>query len=133
MLLISLAQRAYSKWLLHRMLLRIAIIIGLVIVISIMVSAAFIGGLYIIYYSLLSSGIEQMVAMLMTGIAAIFLVFILIIILLICLQKIRNMPQAMLKSSPVTTLAMDAFNSFTDGLMAEQGKKSNGHPKKTSL
>jgi hypothetical protein len=123
LLLISLAQRAYSKWLLHRLLLRIIIIVSLVIVISIMMSAAFIVGLYIIYSSLLSSGIEQMVAMLITGISAIALIIILIITLLICLHKLRTMPQTLLKQSTISSLAMDTLNSFITGLMAEQAKK----------
>lgn len=123
LLLISVAQRAYSKWLLHRLLLRIIVIVGLIIVISIMVSATFIGGLYIIYYSLLSSGIEQLMAMLITGISAIMLIILLIIIVLVCVRKLQIMPKAILKQSPLTSLAMDTLNSFTDGLMAENAKK----------
>jgi len=123
LLLISLAQRAYSKWLLHRLLLRIIIIVSLLIVVSIMTSAAFIGGLYIIYSSLLSAGIAQMVAILLTAISAIALIIILIITLLICLHKLRTMPQTILKQSPISSLAMDTLNSFTAGLMAQQAKK----------
>jgi len=133
LLLISLVQKTYGKWLFHRLLLRILVIIGLIIVIALMMSATFVAGLCAAYYFLLSYGIEQSVVILLTGILAIMLIISLIIITIICLHKLRNMPQTMLKSSPVTALAMDTLNSFTNGLMAEQGKKSNEHPKKISV
>ena len=123
LLLISIAQRAYSKWLLHRLLFRIVIIVSLVIVISIMVSAAFIGGLYIIYSSLLYSQMGQMMAMLITLFSAIVLIIILIITLMICLRKLRITPQEIFQQSPISSLAMDTLNAFTAGLMAEQDKK----------
>ena len=79
LIIASILQKSYSKWLFRQLLLRIIVIAGLVIVIAIMVAALLVGGLYASYFSLRQSGLEQQMAMVVIGIFAIFTILILVL------------------------------------------------------
>jgi Na+/H+-translocating membrane pyrophosphatase len=119
LVIISLTQRIYGKWLFQKLLSGIMVAAGLTIVISIMVSAMLVGGLYTVYFALLYYGIEQLMAMLVIGILAIMITVMLVIVTFSCLHRLRRMPRTLLEQSPFTSRAMDTLDAFTNGLMAE--------------
>jgi hypothetical protein len=115
----SLGQRAYGRWLFQHLILGIIVVIGLVMVIAIMVSTILIGSLAAAYFTLLSSGIGQTLAMLAVALLAIAITTAVIFLTFLSLHRLRRMPHTLLKRSPVTSSAMDALNAFTNGLMAD--------------
>lgn len=123
LIIASLLQKAYSKWLCRQLLLRIIVIAGLIIVIAIMVAALLVGGLYASYFSLRQSGLESQMAMLTVGIFAIFTILILVLITLLSLHKLRKSPTTSNITSNITSNATGIIKSFTDGFMSEQDKK----------
>lgn len=117
----SLGQAAYGSWaaqqLLSRMIAVSGLAIGLAIVISIMVGAVLISGLYGVYIALIQAGTEQYWAVLITGLSALAVIGGLVLLLLICLRRLRRMPGMLLNQSPITARAMDTVGAFMDGFM----------------
>lgn len=119
LIITSLVQKVYGRWVFQRLFLSIIMIAGLVVVTAIMVSALLIGGLVTIYFTLLSYGIGQTLAIIATAVSALLIIIALIIITLLYLQHLRKTPKNLLKRSPLTSRAMDTLDAFTAGLMAD--------------
>jgi hypothetical protein len=119
LIITGLVQRIYSKWLFQHLLFGVIIISGLIVVIAIMVSALLIGSLMAVYFILLSYGIGQTVAIIVTAVSALLVIMLLIIITLLYLQHLRKTPKNLLKKSPLASSAKDTLDSFIAGLMAD--------------
>lgn len=117
--IVNLLQKVYGRWLFQNLLLGIIIIAGLVLVTAIMVSATLIGCLLAVYFTLLSYGIGQTVAIIATAVSALLIIISLIIIMLLYLQHLRKTPKNLLKRSPLTSSVMSTLDAFTAGLMAD--------------
>ena len=117
--IISLTQRIYGRWLSQQLLSSIIAIVGLIIVIAIMVSAALIGGLITSYFSLRYYGVEPQTAIISVAILTVATIVVLIILALFFLQRLRQMPKTLLKQSPLTSRAMTTLDAFTDGFMSD--------------
>ena len=115
----SLGQRAYGRWLFQRMVLGIIAVAGLTIVVSILVSAMLIAGLYAGYFALLHFGAEPQGAMLIITILAVLITLTSVILVLTGLDHLRRMPETLLRRSPLTSGAIDALDAFINGLTAD--------------
>jgi uncharacterized BrkB/YihY/UPF0761 family membrane protein len=107
---ISVGQRAYGRWLFQRLLPGIIVIVGLTVVISIMVSAMIVGGLYIAYGALLQYGFEPQMAMLAICISAVITIILLVVIAMLGLRHLRQTPKIMNTQTPLS--------SFIEGFIA---------------
>jgi hypothetical protein len=117
--IITIAQRSYCRWLFQRLLPGIIMIIGLTIVISIMISAIIVGGLYTAYSALLNYELEENMAMLIIGISSIITIITLVIIVLLGMRRMRPAPKIISSQSQISICAIGIFTSFIDGFMAE--------------
>jgi hypothetical protein len=118
--ILNIGQKVYDKWLFRQMLYGTIIIIGLVIVVSIMVSAILIGGLYWIYSGLIYYGIGPHISILATGIASILLTVALALFALSCINHLRQIPGMLFKRSSLSSHAMAVLDNFLDGLMTDK-------------
>lgn len=109
--IITILQRAGGKRLLLRLFSRLFVLLGLVITTSIMVAATLIGGLINAHIALLGSGMSSPLALLIIGMAALFIIITLIAVIVWQLKGLHRLP----KKSPL----MDTLDAFTDGLMAD--------------
>lgn len=119
LLLLNLGQRAYSRWMLHRLLSGVAIVLGLTIVISILISATLIGVLFVFYNYALVYGFEPHTAIVLTFLLSLIFILALIICTNMCLNNFRKISKTTSKPSPLTSSALSMLDSFTDGFMAE--------------
>lgn len=115
--LLTLGKKAYSSWLLHRLLMGLIVIIGLAIIIAMLISSTLIGGLVVAYYAMLNSGIEPQTAILYTGLFSLLLIIFFIICMHLCLNNFRKMSKTLVKPSPLTSSALGIVDSFADGFM----------------
>jgi uncharacterized membrane protein len=120
--LITLVQRTYGRWLFRRLLSGMIVVAGLVLTTAIMVSTALIVGLYAAYISLINAGFEQQMAVLMVCGITVVAAGLLVIATLGYLRHLRQMPQNIIKKSPITSLPSDALDAFISGLLTEKVK-----------
>ena len=105
--IVSLGRGLYGRWLFQRLVAGVLVTVGLTIVISIMMGALLIGGLYASYCALLYFGLEPQGAMLLTGMLAVAVTGILMLLIMECMQRLRRMPKILLKRSPLTAGAAE--------------------------
>ncbi len=117
LVLVSIGQRAYGRWLFQRLLSGIILIFGLIITTSIVLSALLIGGIYAIYTVLLRHGISQIMSMCITGAVSMVVIILLSIVILLCVQHLRQMPRRLLKQSPLTSATVNTLDDFLKGFM----------------
>ncbi len=117
---ITLVQRTYGRWLFRRLLSGMIVVAGLVLTTAIMVSAALMVGLYAAYIALINAGFEPQMAVLMVCGMTIFAAVLLIIATLAYLRHLRQVPQNIIKKSPITSLPSDALDAFIAGLLTEK-------------
>lgn len=115
--LANLGQRTYGRWLFHRLISGIFVVVGLTIIISIMISAVLVGSLMAAYFTFIHYGVYPQIAMVITGVLAILIITLLILLTLLRLRHLRKMPQTLLKQSPVTSCAAGVLQAFLDGFM----------------
>lgn len=113
--IISIGQAAYGRWLFQKLLPMAIIIIVFTTIISVMISAMLVGGLYIAYIALLHYGVEPQIAILIIGISSIITIILLVAIVMAILRYQRKMPEIIVKQSPLNSYAISAMNSFLDG------------------
>ena len=109
--IITILQRAGGKRLFLRLFSRLIVLLGLVITAALMVSATLIGCLMHAHIALLGSGMSSPLALLIIGMAALFLIITLIAVIVWQLKGLHRLP----KKSPL----MDTLDAFADGLMAD--------------
>jgi hypothetical protein len=122
--LINLVQRTYGRWLFRRLLSGMIVVAGLVLTTAIMVSAALIAGLYAAYIALINSGFEPQIAVLLVCGIAVVAAAILVTVTCAYLHHLRQVPQSIIKKSPITSLPSDALDAFISGLLTEKVKRT---------
>lgn len=118
--LITLVQRTYGKWLLHQLFASMMILTILVLVTSIIASAAVLVGLYAVYHVFITPVADAEMALILLFIASATVATLLYLCTGWYLLRLRRMPYAMLKKSPVTSLATDTVEAFIHGVMMEK-------------
>jgi len=119
LLLLNLGQRAYSRWMLHRLLFGVIIVLGLTIVIAMLISATLVGMLLVFYQSALMYGFEPQAAVGLTFLLSMIFILALIICTNMCLKNFRKVSKTTAKPSPIASSALSILDSFTDGFMGE--------------
>ncbi len=114
LVMVSLGQRAYGRRLFQRLLSHIIVVIGLIFIISMMVSALLIGSLFAANAALQQVGIAPDTALAVTAGSA---VLIIILLVLLALKHLRQVPRLLSKQSPLTSSIADTFDAFLDGFM----------------
>lgn len=113
----TLGQRAYGRWLFQRFLSRAIAVVGLIFIIAILVSALLLGLLFIFYMALVQQGIDPFMATLIISVTTLLIIVMLVILALTYLRHLRQLPQSLLKQSPITSRVSSVFDAFMDGLM----------------
>jgi len=117
LVLVSIGQRAYGRWLFQRLLSGIILIFGLIITTSVLLSALLIGSIYAVYAALLRHGISHLMSMCIAGAVSVVVIILLSIVILLCVQHLRQMPRKLLKQSPLTCATVNTLDDFLKGFM----------------
>lgn len=117
--ILGIIQRANGRRQFQQLLPNIITVGGLMVVTSIMVSAALISGLIVTYFLLVQYEIVPQVAMIIIAISAIFTIMMLVMLTLSRLQRLKQMLHTMLDQSPLTSRVIATLDAFKEGLMAD--------------
>jgi hypothetical protein len=115
--IISIIQEKSGKPLFAKLLSKIILMAGLLLVTAIMISAMLIGGLINAQMILLNSGIAPHTASVIIGTAALFIIIVLIAVIVCLLRSLRRVPQKLYGQSPLAVCLAGTLDAFIAGLM----------------
>ncbi len=119
----SIGQRTYSKWLFQRLVPTIVLIAALTIVIGTIVGMMLVGGFYLYYESLITSGVDPTSAITVIIAWAVTAIMIFSIVIFYCFCHLRKMPQKFLKKSSCNHVIAGVISAFLDGFMADKSDR----------
>ncbi|HUY69356.1 MAG TPA: hypothetical protein VMV79_08655 [Alphaproteobacteria bacterium] len=105
--------------LLQRLIPRLAIIVALTIISSMMIVALMMAGFYAVYAGLLSYGLTSGAAMAATGGIALLVTLLLVGVTVIRMRQIRDVRRALL-NMPIVAEAVDLADAFVEGFLSRQ-------------
>ena len=118
--LAAIGQKAYGKWLLQRIITGVVVMFGLTIVISIVIGATLVGGLYAGYMALLGAGLTAQTSIAIVIASALVAIGLMLLGMYLCIQHLRRVSGALRGgTSSVTSRVMSMFDAFTEGFTAE--------------
>lgn len=119
--IIALLQNVYGKWLYRRLLSGVIVIAALVIVTSLLMGAALVGGFYAAYQGLLHAGFSP--AMSSLGVSALIAVMagLLMFTTSVLLRRLHQLPHRILtEKMPQVSEIGDMVDGFIEGFLNPQ-------------
>lgn len=110
LLIVGLGRNVYGRWKFQRMLSAALTAAVLAVIAAVLLAGLALGALYAAYLYGVARGIEPFYALMATGTAGLFLIFILLLAIRQALSHLRF---------PAGTRLNDAVDAFFDGLFSE--------------
>jgi hypothetical protein len=104
--IINIGQRAYDRWLFQCILPGIIILAGLAIIIAMIISAIFVGGLYAAYITLINYSVSQDIAIIIIAISSIITIIILVIMACLALKHLCKPPRIIDTQQPLASFVI---------------------------
>lgn len=112
-----------SSSLLEKLLAGMAAIAVLALIATLLFGSLLLGGVYIGHQTLLASGFPEQTANLITGGIVLCLFLIAIIGIILCIQKIRDIPKRLIKNeAPAVNAVGNVVDAFVEGFRKPQAK-----------
>jgi hypothetical protein len=119
LLLVGLLRSVYGQWQFRRFLSGVAIVVGLILITSVLISALLISGFYVAYIMFQHYGWEPQAALALTGFLAVLTTAICVVFTASRLRRLRDMPQQLFHKSTLAHRANETIDAFFDGLMTD--------------
>jgi hypothetical protein len=121
--LLSITQSLHGKWVLSRLLSKIALAIGLILVTAIMCGMVVVTAFYTGYLALVQYGLMPSIAMLIVLGVMILCTIIIVMSTIMYLKRVREMPHRLIesKSPKIMTDVGEVVDAFIDGLLNPRG------------
>ena len=120
LVIVNLGQKIYGRQLIRQSLVGGFAALGMTLIVAMLISALLIASLYAAYVALLQAGASLYLAAFVICLAAVFIIAALLSLISNLLQRMREVPCALLNQSPLSSLTTDALGAFIKGFLADR-------------